>query len=175
MVNGRTLNYAPQKGTPGWRFEGNTLTTVITVGSTPVTQPITIRIARVSTLYLRRSELAGFAGAMTRLREAYDALNQTWPLAWSPDELIDAMQTGDRLSYFPRQAGEQLTHYREVLPKAIAKVKELEQPPSPAVIEALAKKFNVDPNSEAAKKKVAEFKDRVARANAALADIPSPQ
>ncbi len=46
---------------------------------------------------------------MTRLREAYDALNQTWPIAWSPDELIDAMQTGDRLSYFPQQAGELLT------------------------------------------------------------------
>ena len=85
------------------------------------------------------------------------------------------MQTGDRLSYFPQQAGEQLTHYREVLPKAMAKVKELEKPPSQAVIGALAKKFNVDPNSEAAQKKVAEFKDRVTRANAALADLPNTQ
>ena len=112
---------------------------------------------------------------MTRLREAYDALNQTWPIAWSPDELIDAMQTGDRLSYFPQRAGEQLAHYREVLPKAIAKVKELDRPPSQSELEALARRFKVDPNSEVAQRKVAEFKERVARAEAALADVRSPQ
>jgi alpha-glucosidase len=171
MANGRTLNYAPQKGSPGWRFEGNTLTTVINVPSMPVSQAISIRIARPATLFSRRAELDGFAGAMTRLREAYDALNQTWPLAWSSDELIDAMQTGDRLSYFPQQAAEQLTHYREVLPKAIAKTKELEKPPSQEQVNALAKKFNLDPNSDLVKSKVAEFKDRIARANAALADV----
>jgi alpha-glucosidase len=175
MANGRTLNYAPQKGTPGWRFEGNTLTTVIDVPSMPVNQPISIRVARAATLFSRRAELDGFAGAMTRLREAYDALNQTWPLAWSPDELIDARQTGDRLSYFPQQAAEQLTHYREVLPQAIAKARELEKPPSQAVVDSLAKKFNLDPNSDLVKMKVAELKDRVARANAALADMPNPQ
>ncbi len=173
MLNGRTLNWTAKKGGPGWHFEGNTLTTVIDVPSMPVDQPVSIRIAQVATLISRRAELAGFAGTMTRLREAYDALNQTWPLAWSPDELIDAMQTGDRLSYFPQKAAQQLTHYREVLPKAIAKAKELEKPPSQEQVNALAKKFNLDPNSELARQKVAEFKDRVARASAALADIPT--
>ncbi len=108
---------------------------------------------------------------MTRLREAYDALNQTWPIAWSPDELIDAMQTGDRLDYFPQHAGEVLAHYRDVLPKAIAKVREFDRPPSQADIDALAKRFKVDPKSDLVKKKVADSKDRAARAEAALADI----
>ena len=175
MVNGRTLNRTTQKNATGWRFDGNTLTTVIDVPSMPVDQPVTVRIARSTALFSRRRELDGFAGAMTRLREAYDALNQTWPIAWSPDELIDAMQTGDRLGYFPQQAGEQLAHYREVLPKAMAKVKELEKPPSQADIEELAKRFKVDPKSDLVKKKVADFKDRVARAEAALADMPNPQ
>ena len=158
-----------------WRYEGNTLTTVILVPRTNVTAPIKIRVFRSAGLLSRRAELNGFAGAMTRLREAYDALNQTWPIAWSPDELIDAMQTGDRLGYFPQQAGEQLAHYREVLPKAVAKVKELERPPSQAEVAALAKRFKVDPNSELVQKKVADFKNQVARAEAALADIPGPQ
>ncbi|MGB8769753.1 MAG: TIM-barrel domain-containing protein [Candidatus Korobacteraceae bacterium] len=174
-ANGRTLNYAAQKGTPGWRFEGNTLTTVINVTSSPVNQPVTVRVTRSAALFSRRRELDGFAGAMTRLREAYDALNQTWPIAWSPDELIDAMQTGDRLSYFPQQAGEQLTHYREVLPKAAAKVKQLEKPPSQAEVEALAKRFKVDPNSDLVKKKIADSRRRVARAEAALADVRNPR
>ncbi len=112
---------------------------------------------------------------MTRLREAYDALNQTWPIAWSPDELIDAMQTGDRLGYFPQQASDQIAHYREVLSKAVAKVKEFDRPPSQAQLEALAKKFKIDLNSEAAQRKVSELKGMVARAEAALADLPSQQ
>jgi len=62
-----------------------------------------------------------------------------------------------------------------VLPKAVAKVKELERPPSQAEVAALAKRFKVDPNSELVQKKVADFKNQVARAEAALADIPGPQ
>ena len=85
------------------------------------------------------------------------------------------MQTGDQLSYFPQQTREQIAHYREVLPKAVAKVRELDRPPSQAEVEALARRFNVDPNSEAAQKKVADFKDRVVRAEAALADVQRPQ
>ncbi len=141
----------------------------------PVDRPVTVRVARSVTLYDRRAELDGFAGAMTRLREAYDALNTTWPIAWSTDELIDAMQTGDRLSYFPQRAEEIVTHYREALPKAIAKVHEFNRPPDTAQLEALAKRFNIDPKSDLVKKKVADFKDRVTRAQAALADIPSPK
>jgi hypothetical protein len=129
-----------------------------------------VRVRRSAALFGRSSELDGFAGAMTRLREAYDGLNQTFPIAWSPDELVDAMQTGDRLGYFPQQAGDQLKHYREVLPQARAKVKELEGLPSPAEVVELARRFKVDPDSEFARGKVAEFKNSVARAEAALAD-----
>ena len=157
-----------------WHYEGNTLTTVIPVPQTDVRGAIRIRVFRSTDLFARRADLNGFPGAMTRLREAYDALNQTWPFAWSPDELIDAMQTGDRLSYFPEQAGQQLTHYREVLPKAVAKVKEFDRPPSPEALAALAKKFHVEPNSEFAQKKAVEFKERIARAEAALADLTKP-
>ena len=48
--------------------------------------------------------LDGFPGKMARLRETYDILNATWPAGWSPDRLIDAMQTGDRISYHPERA-----------------------------------------------------------------------
>jgi alpha-glucosidase (family GH31 glycosyl hydrolase) len=173
-VNGRALSYSPHGGVTGWRFEGNTLTTIITVRKTSVALPVTIRVTRSADLFARRAELNGFAGAMTRLREAYDSLNQTWPIAWSPDGLIDAMQTGDRLTYYPEQAGEQLTHYRTVLPQAIAKVNELVKPRSQEDLETLARRFHVDPNSEEAQKKEADCRDHGARALAALADVPNP-
>jgi alpha-glucosidase len=176
-VNGRALSYSPREGATGWRFEGNTLTTIITVPKTLVATPVTMRVTRSTDLVARRAELNGFAGAMTRLREAYDSLNLTFPIAWSPDELVDAMQAGDRLTYYPQQAGEQLTHYQAVLPEAIAKVNELSRPPSQKEIETLAKRYRVNPESAEAKaqQKAAEYRDRVARALAALADVTNSQ
>ena len=174
-VNGHPAAYSAREGTPGWRFEGNTLTTVITVPRTAVTAAVTIRVRRSSALFERRKELEGFAGAMTRLREAYDNLNQTFPLAWSPDELVDAMQTGDRLGYYPQQAAEQLHHFREVLPQAMAKIKELEKLPSQAEVTELAKRFKVDPSSELVQKKLADYQNRIAHAEAALADVLGQQ
>jgi alpha-glucosidase len=170
-VNGQGALYEPRTGKPGWRFEGNSLTTIITVPKTAVTAPVSIHVTRATDLFGRRAGLNGFAGSMTRLREAYDTLNQTWPIAWSPDELIDAMQTGDRLSYHPETAGEQLSHYREVFPKAMAKVNDLAKPPSQKDIEVLARRFRVDANSPEVRKKVTDYSDHVARANASLADV----
>ena len=61
-----------------------------------------------------------------------------------------------------------------MLPTAIAKVKDLDHPPSPAVVTALAKRLKLDPNSELVKQKVAEFQGHVARAESALADVTLP-
>jgi alpha-glucosidase len=69
--------------------------------------------------------LDGFAGAMTRLRGAYDALQQTWPIADAPDPLIDAMQTGDRLGYHPERAFAEISHFHDILPQAQASVQAL--------------------------------------------------
>ena len=171
-VNGRALSYSPHAGTTGWRFEGNTLTTMITVPKSSVALPATIRVTRTAGLVARRAELNGFAGAMTRLREAYGLLNRTWPIASSPDELIDAMQTGDRLSYRPETASEQVTHCHIVLAQAMAKVNELTMGPSEKDIQTLAQRFHVDPKSEEAQKKVADYRGRVEGAVAALKDLP---
>ena len=121
-ANGTALDYTIKKGVQGWHFEGNTLTTVITVASIPTSQATVIHVQRPMDLIQRRAELDGFAGNMTRLRQAYDTLNKTFPLAWSPDSLVDVMQTGDRLSYHPETVSDELTHFHAELPKAIADV-----------------------------------------------------
>jgi Glycosyl hydrolases family 31 TIM-barrel domain/Glycosyl hydrolase family 31 C-terminal domain/Domain of unknown function (DUF5110) len=113
-------------GKLGWTFEGNTLTTVIPVPSFSTASKVTIEVRRAAGLTARRKELDGFAGIMTRLRSAYDALQQTWPIAVPPDSLIDAMQTGDRLSYHPERAVEEIAHLHAVLPLAQAAVNALD-------------------------------------------------
>jgi alpha-glucosidase len=109
-------------GKAGWKFEGNTLTTILLVPEQSTAGKVTVEVRRAAGLTARRGELDGFAGAMTRLRGAYDALQQSSPVAVPPDELIDAMQTGDRLGYHPERAMEEIEHFHETLPKAQAAV-----------------------------------------------------
>jgi alpha-glucosidase len=117
-VNGAAVQHAGPTGKDGWSFEGNTLTTVIPVPSGRVAAKVTIEVRRAAGLTARRNELDGFAGVMARLRGAYDALNQTFPVSAPPDILVEAMQTGDRLSYHPERAIEEIAHLHDVLPKA---------------------------------------------------------
>ena len=117
-VNGLALKQAGALGKGGWSYEGNTLTAVIPVAATSTATRVTIEVQRAAGLEARRSELDGFAGAMVLLRDAYDALQNTSPIAAPPDELIDAMQTGDRLGYHPERVQQEIAHFRELLPKA---------------------------------------------------------
>ena len=117
-VNGVAVNRGGPTGKGGWSFEGNTLTTVIPVASSSTVSSVTIEVRRAVGVTGRRDDLDGFAGAMTRLRGAYDALQKTSPVSAPPDLLIDAMQAGDRLGYHPEKATEEIEHFRAVLPEA---------------------------------------------------------
>ena len=114
-VDGVAINQAEATGKGGWKFEGNTLTTVIPVAGASVESKISIEIRRPAGSIARRDDLDGFAGSMTRLRGAYDELQRIWPISTPPDLLIDAMQTGDRLSYHPENAMAEIEHFRQVV------------------------------------------------------------
>jgi len=123
-VNGTDLPYERQTGKPGWRYEGNTLTTVATIPERSVTETVTIRIRRPAGSLARRGELDGFAGAMARFRNAYDTINEA-TASGAPDPLILAMQTGDRLGYHPETASAEITQRRAASSKAVASVQAL--------------------------------------------------
>jgi Glycosyl hydrolases family 31/Domain of unknown function (DUF5110) len=114
-VNGESVAYSKKKGAPGWRFEGNTLTTIITTGSLPVSTAAAITVKIKPELARNRAMLDGFAGKIERLRETYDILNGAWPEGWSPDPLIDAMQTGDRIGLRPETAFAEVSSLQQKL------------------------------------------------------------
>ncbi len=103
-VNGESIAYSTKVGAPGWHFEGDTLTTVIGTRSFPVGEAVTVTVRIKPERARNRTMLDGFAGKMSRLRETYNILNAASPVGWSPDPLIAAMQTGDRISYHPESA-----------------------------------------------------------------------
>jgi alpha-glucosidase len=144
---------------------------VIALPRASVDQPVTIVVHRDPALLARRAELDGYAGAMTRLREAYDVLNQTWPLSWSPDDLIDAMQSGDRLSYTPQAAGEELTRFKQVLVQARAEVHQGAQGLPPEEQKALETSQHRPLSNVPAQKLIADYKMRAAKADALVSEI----
>lgn len=120
--NGKPLDLQPSDAnTPGWHYEGNTLSTVVRVSSHPVLEGVDIEVHRAS----GRNHLDGFAGATARLHSAYDTLNKEWPFTWSPDALIDAWQTGDRISYHPDTAPAELEQFAQKYAAAEASVQHL--------------------------------------------------
>ena len=149
-VNGVAVKQADAAGKGGWSFEGNTLTTVIPVASQSVAAKVVVEVRRASGLTARRNELDGFAGSMTRLRAAYDALNSMSPVAAPPDALIDAMQAGDRLGYHPDRVQQEVAHFHKTLPEAQAAVGQI---------------------SSSVKPRLEDFANRMSRDNARQADI----
>jgi len=112
-VNGTIATHT--ETAPGWSYDATTLTTIVRTRSVSTASPVMISVKIKPALAHQRALLEGFAGKMTRLREAYDILNATWPNGWSPDELIDAMQTADRIGYHPQDAFAELSALQEKL------------------------------------------------------------
>jgi len=167
----RSEDSVVEKDSRKYRFAGNTLTTVIDVAETKVSGKVTVRVLRSKKQMAQRDELNGFPGAMTRLQSAVFTLQHAWPFSVVPEELIDAAQAGDRLSYFPETAGKQLAHYRELLPKAQAKVDALAKSGiSDAQKKALEKALGETWHTPEAQAALAEYPNKLARALAAIND-----
>jgi alpha-glucosidase len=126
-VNGNALKPVKPGEPGGWTYEGNTLTTIIPMPAQSTAAKVVVEVRRAKGSTARRDELDGFAGKMTLLRGAYDAMQATGPVAGPSLALIDAMQTGDRLSYFPERIEYELALFHEALRQAQADVAALDK------------------------------------------------
>jgi alpha-glucosidase len=166
-VNGRSLNAASEG--PGWHYDGNTLTTVVRLPKIAITEHVWLRVHRDPALIAHEAKLDGFAGAMTRLRSAYDALNQTSPRE-SPESLIVAMQTGDRLSYDPSNASAEIEHFQDSYQKALFSVREVAQTAAMSDAQKSSSLSGASGDAQAADDKILRFKLLTRRALLQLDD-----
>jgi alpha-glucosidase len=113
-----------------------------------------------------RQSLDGFSGSITRLRNAYDALNQVRPYAQPPNSLIEAWQTGDRLSYRPETVRAELARFPRLFATALADTATLVTTTNPRVEQALK-----DPGTSAATRaRVEQYQPTLRRAQILLED-----
>jgi len=115
-VNGAALAYTTKPNAQGWTFTGNTLTTTVLTADIPTTNAVTIVIKRNADWVTHSSLLDGFAGKMSALRQAYDDTNSVWPT----DDLVAAMQTGNRIGYHPENAHAEILKLPQLISSALA-------------------------------------------------------
>lgn len=175
VLDGRPVSEAQRTDLPGWTYEGDTLTTVIRTGSLSTASSVTISVKTKPELVQQRALLDGFAGKMTRLRETYDILNQAWPEGWSPDALIDAMQTGDRMTYHPETALGELSSFRAKLPGLRQKIEAMQAIESSPEFQVAAKANLFGLKSTSNEDPIRRYHHIVELGLAHSADLSSPQ
>jgi alpha-glucosidase (family GH31 glycosyl hydrolase) len=171
LANRESLPLQASDGSPcGWRYDGNTLSTIIRVPSHRVSEAIHIEIHRASGSLASRAQLDGFAGAIARLHFVYDTLNQQWPFAWSPDPLIEAWQTGNRLSYHPETAHTELSSFAQKYTVAQTSVQQLLDSIAGLSDEQIVKQLMKNRSGNSAAERAKNYKASLERALAQLRD-----
>src|SRR5205823_8325193 len=110
----------PESATAPWRYDGATLTTILTVPTAPVTQRIEIAVKAAN------APASGVRGQLARLRTAMDILNTSWPNGWSPDILIEAAQTGRRITLQPSTARQELERLQREMPAIVDAISKMD-------------------------------------------------
>lgn len=129
-ANGKSLSFTLDGKQPGWRFEGNTLTTVVPVAAAGIDRTTTITVRRAAGSLVSRTLLDNFSGRMRRMREAYDALSADFPTTSAvPDEVTHAMQTGNRIGYHPETARQEIDAFPAGYTAALAATEKLQAAP----------------------------------------------
>jgi alpha-glucosidase len=103
--NGAAIGYSARTDKPqttaGWSYDGETATTIIDTAKFNVRQKVSIRI-----VFPKHDAalLENIGGKIARLQAAMHTLENTWEQGWAPDILLDAAQSGHRVTLDPKKA-----------------------------------------------------------------------
>jgi len=121
LLNGAEVPY-DLHGKPGqlhWHYDGNQIAIVVHLPAQPVHEgvEVSLRLQSLDDLDL----LNGVQGKIARLKKVMHLLNKyaTKTKDWSPDFLVEAAQTGTRLSLRPETALEELRKLENIVPQVI--------------------------------------------------------
>lgn len=129
-----------RKAVTGWRYDGETATTIVEIPKTSVRQQVLIHI-----VFPERdnSLLEGIGGKIARLHDAMHTLENTWEQGWAPDILIGAAQTGHRITLKPLTAPEEYRNLARQWPDILKAVDTLDVSRT-AINAALAQLRSID-------------------------------
>jgi alpha-glucosidase len=123
-VNGQPL--ASTGDDAGWRYDGQTQTTIITVPRTARGARTTVTVRAAAPAWKQARLTSGVRGLLGRLHRASGLINNRWPKEWSPDSLVAAVQTGNRASVRPSEAASEFARLGRDLPAILRSIGSLE-------------------------------------------------
>jgi alpha-glucosidase len=133
-VNGQSISFVgpepPKQGKPvvGWRYDGETTTTIINLPEFFVSSTIDVRVTFLDHTSADDHLLDGAPGRFARLHGAMHMLENTWPQGWAPDNLLDAAQTGRRMTIEPKSALDELRKLDRAWPDILKTIDGLDVP-----------------------------------------------
>ena len=104
------------KGASAIAYDGNRATAVLTTPEFSVAEKVEIVIKHRPG---HADLLDAAAGKLARLRRAMQMVNAAWPKDWSPDSLVKAAQTGERLRLHPETAVAELETLQQSIPQVV--------------------------------------------------------
>jgi len=114
---GADVPYRPDGSAPGWRYDGDRLTTIVSLPrgdvSTRKELVVTQPTGPDGTL------LNAVPGRLLRLKRGLRMLEALWPADWPSDAYVALTQTGRRLTLQPDSAAAELRRFREQWPQVL--------------------------------------------------------
>jgi hypothetical protein len=104
------------------QYDGNRTTSIITTPEFSVQERVEVVVRSSGS---NRGPLDAVPGIIARLTSAMQVLNGAWPKDWSPESLIRAAQTGERISLNPQSAQQELEQLQNVAPKVVSDVESM--------------------------------------------------
>jgi hypothetical protein len=121
--NGKPITKHMEGAATGWRYDGNSATTIVLLPRMPVSDAVKVDIETDQDL--NSPLLNDVAGKIRRLLETTAILEHTWPDGWAPDVVLEGAQTGDRLTYKPETAPAELAKLDSEIAQAMKEIEEM--------------------------------------------------
>ncbi len=102
VINGKPVQFTHDEKRIGWSYDGDHSTVKILTPEIAAGNRVTVEVTNARDE--DRALINGLPGKIARMKRAMPMVNSQWPKEWSPDVLIHAAQTGDRMTIFPQTA-----------------------------------------------------------------------
>jgi alpha-glucosidase len=121
--NGAEVPYRADGSAPGWRYDGDRLTTIVSLPKADVSTRKELVVEQPSGA--EDALLDGVPGRLLRLKRGMTMLETLWPADWPSDAYVTLEETGRRITLRPDSAQVELRRFREQLPEVLRRLPEM--------------------------------------------------
>lgn len=142
--NGQTIPFKHKENLSGWQYDGDKLMLIISLPKFNVKEKVEVLINIPVSLEAYNQLLNAIPWKLTRMKQVIPLLNSLWPKEWSPEILLEAAQTGNRIGLNPGNVLKELQKFERSIPEIIKKITKLKEINSEVVNRALALLNNLE-------------------------------